>query len=240
MKLTKLESYDKDDAIVCKYADNEMLLKNVEVEEGDVLEVKDKQYLVLSRSGKVLDIGEQPGFYKVSNGTTQNKDVKERWGFYKNRIQEKHCYYAFFINMSEIVKNESFISEPVIFKDKKLGTKYFVLKMNSVYNFKIVTPENFMNNVVNLRINYSKQELMEKITRYFVHAIELGMNERAMKDGWSLDKCYENFDEIMKSIKLNDYSKELVEYGIRLTSMKIDKLEFAKRGRYKFRRKKLK
>jgi membrane protease subunit (stomatin/prohibitin family) len=238
MKLSKLETYEGE-AIDCVNADTEMLLKNVEVDMGDVLEVKEKQYLVLSRSGKVLDIASTPGFYKVTNGNTQNKEVEENWSFYKNRIQEKHCYYAFFINLSEIVRNESFISEPIIFKDHKLGTKYFVLKMDSVYNFEIVTPQNFMNNVVNLRINYSKQELMERITRYFVHAIELGLNKKALNDKWSLEKCYEKFDEIVTGLKLNEYSNELVDYGVRLTTLNIDTLEFAKRGRYKVRRKKL-
>jgi len=238
MKLTKLETYEGD-AISCIYTDNEMLLKNVEVDMGDVIELKDKQYLVLSRSGKVLDVASTPGFYKVVNGRTQNKEVQENWNFYKNRIQEKHCYYAFFINLSEIVKNESFISEPIIFKDHKLGTKYFVLKMDSVYNFEVVTPQNFMNNVVNLRVNYSKQELMEKITRYFVHSIELGLNKKALNDRWSLEKCYEKFDELVTGLKLNEYSNELVDYGVRLTSITIDNLEFTKRGRYRVRRKKL-
>ena len=131
MKLNKLETYEGD-AISCVYTDNEMLLKNVEVDMGDVIELKDKQYLVLSRSGRVLDVASAPGFYKVVNGRTQNKEVEENWNFYKNRIQEKHCYYAFFINLSEIVKNESSLpavgqhqlpTDKMTHKDDKMNTK---------------------------------------------------------------------------------------------------------------------
>ena len=67
-----------------------------------------------------------------------------------------------------LINNKFFIRNPITYTDWSYEEEPFEskVKLEGIFNFQIVKPENFLKIVIGLRENYSKPELLEQIRIY--------------------------------------------------------------------------
>ena len=181
MYLRKIEDLNEKDInkellLEVDRLDNDTLIRKILVGNKKYVEIKENQYVVFYGFGKIFDVEEECGLYEIVEGKS-NKDLSD-WDFVIQKAENEENGLLF-INFSEIKNNKFYIRNPITYTDwtyenEPLESK---LRLEGVFNFKIIKPNNFIKIVIGLREHYSKPELLEQIRIYIVKSIEEGIKE---------------------------------------------------------------
>lgn len=229
MYLKKIDNLDKnaiDKNLLIEVEDlnNDILIRKVLVENKKYLEIKENQYVVFYGKGKIFDIEENVGLYEIIEGNT-NKDL-QLWDFVIQKAENEENGILF-LNVSEIKNNKFYIRNPITYTDWTYENEPLESKMRleGVFNFKIIKPENFIKIVIGLRDHYSKPELLEQIRIYILKSIEEGIRELSEVYKIDIKTFVNNIHELKIKVSQNSYDNKLLSKGIKVIFFDIDKIE---------------
>ena len=234
MKLIKLEEALSKNIIECKDLNNDIIFRKYNISEGNIIKVENNQIVCMSEKGRVLDIKEESGKYKVQNIDATDEALHKKWKDLLNRKSEEEDLCIIFFNKNVIRHNKYFISDPIKYKNWKDEKEVEIfINLEGYYDFKIIDPKMLLSKIIGLRRYFTKQELIEKVRKYIVSSIEEGINEISEEYKLDIDTLTQNSDKLEVKLKQNEYDRKLEEYGIKLTYFDIKKFEITKK-KFKF------
>ncbi len=234
MKLIKLEEALSKNIIECKDLNNDIIFRKYNISEGNIIKVENNQIVCMSEKGRVLDIKEESGKYKVQNIDETDEEFDKKWKDLIIRKSEEEDLCIIFFNKNVIRHNKYFISDPIKYKNWKDEKEVEIfINLEGYYDFKIIDPKMLLSKIIGLRRYFTKQELIEKVRKYIVSSIEEGINEISEEYKLDIDTLTQNSDKLEVKLKQNEYDRKLEEYGIKLTYFDIKKFEITKK-KFKF------
>lgn len=234
MKLIKLEEALSKNIIECKDLNNDIIFRKYNISEGNIIKVENNQIVCMSEKGRVLDIKEESGKYKVQNIDETDEEFDKKWKDLIIRKSEEEDLCIIFLNKNVIRHNKYFISDPIKYKNWKDEKEVEIfINLEGYYDFKIIDPKMLLSKIIGLRRYFTKQELIEKVRKYIVSSIEEGINEISEEYKLDIDTLTQNSDKLEVKLKQNEYDRKLEEYGIKLTYFDIKKFEITKK-KFKF------
>ena len=234
MKLIKLEEALSKNIIECKDLNNYIIFRKYNISEGNIIKVENNQIVCMSEKGRVLDIKEESGKYKVQNIDETDEEFDKKWKDLIIRKSEEEDLCIIFFNKNVIRHNKYFISDPIKYKNWKDEKEVEIfINLEGYYDFKIIDPKMLLSKIIGLRRYFTKQELIEKVRKYIVSSIEEGINEISEEYKLDIDTLTQNSDKLEVKLKQNEYDRKLEEYGIKLTYFDIKKFEITKK-KFKF------
>lgn len=226
MKFIKIEDDVSAINLECNELGNNLLFRKYNVKENDIILLKEKEFLILTRKGQVLDVENEIGKYKIQNGKSNKKVFLQDWQDVNIKKSEDEPLNVIFLNTRTIIKNKFFIEEPIKYIEyNKDGEKVYYLKINGNFDFKIVNPKAFLKRVIGLRSSFPKQELIEQIRNYILQYIEYEINIISKDYKLKLDNIETKIRDLKIDFRKNKFVDKLLEYGIRLIDFDIDNLE---------------
>lgn len=232
IKLVNLSQKQDDKKVIkCNKLNNNMIFMKYDVALGDIIEITDKQDVVLIEKGIVYDAKDNAGQYIVINEIIDSdEDEKEKWKDLKIRKTDNSGLCVVFLNKEVIDHNRYIIKNPIKYIDWNDGTsKDVYIKVEGFYDFKIEEPKRLLSQVIGLRAHFSKQELIERIRKFVVNSIEKGINEISEEYKLNIESLETKSKELEIKLKQNEYDKKLLEYGVKLTYFDIDHLEITQK-----------
>ena len=215
MKIEKTQNIKKN-ILQCNDLNNDILLKKYLINIDDNILLRENQLIILTENGKILDIEEENGLYKIEEGVSQKDYYLKEWKNLIIRNAEKVPLSIIFLNKSIIKQNK--------YNIQKLKLGRHNIKIIGKYEFYIDKPEKFLSRVIGLRKYYSKQELIEQIRMYIIKSIEKRI-EFVSKDDYIDSEIINNFYLEQNELVQNEFDKKMLEYGIILNSFNIEKIE---------------
>lgn len=203
---------------------NDILIRKVIFENQKYVEVLENQVVVFYENGKIIDVVYKKGIYEISIGDSYRDLLL--WNFEIQKAEENEFGFLF-INLAEIVNNKFFIRNPITYTDWSYEEEPFEskVKLEGIFNFQIVKPENFLKIVIGLRENYSKPELLEQIRIYILKSIEEGIKELSEKFKIDINTFVNKSEEINVKVSQNEYDSKLLSKGIKVTYFDIKKVD---------------
>lgn len=226
-----LEKQETKNIVKCNKLNNDMIFMKYNVALGDVIDVKENEYVVLVEKGIVYDAHDKVGQYVVMNEIIDSdEDIKEKWKDLKIRKTDNNELCVIFLNKDIITHNRYFINDPIKYADWKDGkSKNVYIKVEGFYDFKIEDPKKLLSQVIGLRAHFSKQELIERIRKFVINSIEKGINEISEEYKLDIESLETKSKELEIKLKQNEYDYKLLEYGVKITYFDISHLEVSKR-----------
>lgn len=230
MKFAKLSpEADMTKVIQCDDMDNDTLVVRLpdKIENKRAVMLKEGQYAILYKAGKVYDAIHKKGMYEIeSSKQAKTRKEMEKW---RNFTQPKKddselCIIVF--NTKEIIDNKFSIDKPMEYidwsKEKPIKTR---ITCKGVFNFKIEDPYLFFSKVFGVRDHYSKLELIEQIRKQAINSIQEGINELSNEYKLSMELVKTKTSELEIKVKENEYDLKLKKRGIKITYFKLTDLE---------------
>lgn len=226
MKFAKISpEADKTKIIQCDDMNNDILVVRLQdkIENKKAVMLRDNQYAILYKAGKVYDAIHKKGMYEIdSSKQAKTRKEMEKW---RNFVPPKKddselCMIVF--NMKEIVGNKFSIEKPIEYID---WSKEKPIKANITcrgqFNFKIEDPFLFFSRVFGVREHYSKLELIEQIRKQAVESIQEGINELSNEYKLSIELVKTKTSELEIKVKENEYDLKLKMRGIKITYFEL-------------------
>ena len=140
---------------------------------------------------------------------------------------EEESYGVLFVNVSEIKNNKFYMKNLINYTDWTYEEEPFEskIRVQGIFNFRIIKPENFIKIVIGLRDHYSKPELLEQIRVFILKSIEEGIKELSEIHKVDIKTLVNNIHELKIKVNQNFYDEKLLSKGIKLTFFDIDKFE---------------
>lgn len=185
--------------------DHNILMEKQSLDENQhyVVKLKEGQYALLFEKGQVYDVIKEEGIYTVN--LAPNTSFPEDLAQYQlKENQDRLC--VIFFNMNPIPKNKFYIP-------KKHRNPFYG---EGEFEFQIENPLKLFNKVVEIRKNYSREELLEQI------------RERLTKSVITVIKQQENEYDIKKET-VNESINIFKEYGIKINLTDIKNIQFKKK-----------
>ena len=204
------------------------------VSEGDIVKVSENQFVCVFEKGRVLDIEENKGTYKLENLDIKDDEFDSIWKNLIVRKAENESLCILFFNTNIIKHNKYIINDPIKFKNWKNGEfSDICINLEGYYDFKIENPKMMLSKVIGLRNLFTKQELIEKIRKYIIYSIEEGINELSDEYKLDIDTLVLESDKLEIKLRQNEYDLKLLEYGVKLTYFDIKKFKINQK-KFKF------
>lgn len=217
--------------IECESLSNDLLFIKYGVSENDFIKLNDNQNIILVEKGKVLDIKEKKGIYKIKEIPEEENNNSDEL-IIRKAENENLC--VIFLNKSEIIHNKYIIDNPIKYIDWKNGeSSEIYIKLEGYYDFRIEDTLKFLSKVIGLRNHFSKQELIEKIRKYVISSIEKGINELSEEYKLDINTLVQKSKELEIKLKENKYDVKLLEYGIKLIYFDVEDFKVSKK-KFKF------
>jgi len=226
MKFAKLSpEADKTKIIQCDDMNNDILIVRLQdkIENKKAVMLKDNQYAILYKAGKVYDAIHKKGMYEIdSSKQAKTRKEMEKW---RNFVPPKKddselCMIVF--NMKDIVGNKFSIEKPIEYidwsKEKPIKAR---ITCKGQFNFKIEDPFLFFSKVFGVRDHYSKLELIEQIRNQAVESIQEGINELSNEYKLSIELVKTKTSELEIKVKENEYDLKLKMRGIKITYFEL-------------------
>lgn len=220
----RINEISKNDLIDDIELNNDILIRKVLLGEKNFIFVKEDQFVVFYGFGKILDIANEKGLYEVKEGESK-KDLSS-WNFIIQKAEDE-SNGVLFVNVSEIKNNKFYMKNLINYTDWTYEEEPFEskIRVQGVFNFKIIKPENFIKIVIGLRDHYSKPELLEQIRVFILKSIEEGIKELSEIHKVDIKTLVNNIHELKIKVNQNFYDEKLLSKGIKLTFFDIDKFE---------------
>lgn len=238
MRFTKIQMTERK-FLECKEINNDVLFRKYSIKCNDEILVKENQFVILIENGKVLDVEENEGLYRIEEGFSLKSEFSETWGKIIIKKSENIPLSVVFLNRRIIRKNKYFIDEPIKYIEYEGNNeKKYYIKLRGNFDFFIIDPLRFINKVIGLKNHYSKQELIEQIRKYVLKSIEQGIIELSEKYKLGINTIHTKSRELQIKFEQNDSDKKLLEYGVKLNYFDIDEIEIVEKKKNFFKRKK--
>lgn len=231
MKFSKLtKNADMSHVIECDDMNEDILIRKLpdEIADKKAFKLKEGQYAILYKAGKVYDAINKKGMYEIE-ASKQSKSRREAIKWKEEFVSPKKdnsplCIIVF--NMNEITENTFFIDKPIEYVD---WTKQEPLKAmftcKGKFNFRIDDPALFFSRVYGIREHYSKLELIEQIRKNAVSSIQEGINELSEEYRLSIELVKTKTSELEIKLKENEYDSKLKMRGIKITYFELTELD---------------
>lgn len=231
LKLLNYSGDKKDKNIIeCNRLTNDMLFLKYNVSEGDIIHIKENQFVIMFEKGKVLDVKENAGDFLVGIDDKIDESISNDWENLVIRKSEDENLCVIFLNINVIAHNKYNISDPIKYVDwKNNESSEIYIKLEGFYDFKIENPKMLFSKVIGLRTHFSKQELIEKIRKFILNSIEEGINEISKEYKLDINTLTSKSKELEVRLKQNEHDLKLLEYGVKLTYFDITNFEITKR-----------
>jgi len=238
MKFAKLSpEADMTKVIQCDDMGNDTLIVRLpdKIENKRAVMLKEGQYAILYKAGKVYDAIHKKGMYEIeSSKQAKTRKEMEKWRKFNppKKDDSELCMIVF--NMREIVGNNFSIDKPMEYidwsKDKPIKARF---TCKGIFNFVIEDPYLFFSRVFGIRDHYSKLELIEQIRKQAVESIQEGINELSNEYKLSMELVKTKTSELEIKVKENEYDLKLLEYGVKLTYFDIKEFKINQK-KFKF------
>lgn len=232
MKFAKLsEGADLSSVIQCDDMDNDTLVVRLpdKIENKKPVMLKENQYAILYKNGKVHDAIHKKGMYEIeASKQAKTRKEMEKWRQFvpPKKDDSELCMIVF--NLKEILHNSFSIEKPIEYidwsKDKPIKAK---ITCKGVFNFRIDDPYLFFSRVYGVRDHYSKLELIEQIRKQAVNSIEEGINELSNEYKLSIELIKTKTSELEIKVKENEYDLKLKLRGIKITYFELTELDIS-------------
>ena len=227
-KNDNLNIKDIDEKSIIKSVDlnNDILIRKLFVQDKKYVEIKKDECVICYSHGKICDVEDKKGLYEIVEGNVSSDKDLSSWDFMIQKAEEEEDGILF-VNVSEIKNNKFYIRNPITYTDWTYDDEPFESKvrLEGVFNFKIIKPENFMKIVIGLRNHYSKPELLEQIRIYILKSIEEGIKELSEVHKVDISTFVNKIHELKIKVAQNSYDDKLLSKGIKITFFDIDKID---------------
>lgn len=230
MKFAKLSpEADMTKVIQCDDMDNDTLVVRLpdKIENKRPVMLKEGQYAILYKAGKVYDAIHKKGMYEIeSSKQAKTRKEMEKWREFvpPKKDDSELCMIVF--NMKEIKNNHFSIEKPIEYidwsKDKPIKAR---ITCKGIFNFRIDDPYLFFSRVFGVRDHYSKLELIEQIRKQAINSIQEGINELSNEYKLSIELVKTKTSELEIKVKENDYDIKLKMRGIKITYFELTDLD---------------
>ena len=209
--------------IECSELKRDIIFEKYSINENEIIKLQENQNIILFEKGKILDVKKSEGYYEIKNIDGENEKLDKEWKELYIRNSENENLCVVFINLNVISNNRYRMNGKIKYVDENIKeTKKKHIKIEAIYDFKIINPVKLFSKVVGLRNHFMKQELVEKIRGLILNSVENGIHNSCKE--YKLD-----IENLAKSslleIKTNDYDLKLLEYGVEITNFKITDFE---------------
>ena len=182
-----------------------------EIKYGAQMTVRESQAGVFYYQGKALDaFGPGRHTLKTANIPILTKILSLPWGLTSPLRAE-----VYFVNLKVFTNLKWGTRDPVAFKDSELGL--IRLRAFGVFNFQVMQPVLFINNLVGTQSMYSTQEIEEYLNRVIVSRFNDYMGE-TIDSILNLPAKYEELSQGMVQRLQKDFS----HFGLGLTHLYIN------------------
>jgi membrane protease subunit (stomatin/prohibitin family) len=230
MKFAKLSpDADMKKVIQCDDMDNDTLVVRLpdKIENKRPVMLKEGQYAILYKAGKVHDAIHKKGLYEIeASKQAKTRKEMEKWREFvpPKKDDSELCIIVF--NMKEITQNNFYIDKPIEYidwsKDKPIKARF---TCKGKFNFKIEDPFLFFSRVFGVRDHYSKLELIEQIRKQAVSSIQEGINELSSEYKLSMELVKTKTSELEIKVNENEYDLKLKMRGIKITYFELTEID---------------
>ncbi len=230
MKFAKLSpEADMTKVIQCDDMGNDTLIVRLpdKIENKRAVMLKEGQYAILYKAGKVYDAIHKKGMYEIeSSKQAKTRKEMEKWRKFNppKKDDSELCMIVF--NMREIIGNNFSIDKPMEYidwsKDKPIKARF---TCKGIFSFVIEDPYLFFSRVFGIRDHYSKLELIEQIRKQAVESIQEGINELSNEYKLSMELVKTKTSELEIKVKENEYDLKLKMRGIKITYFELTDLD---------------
>lgn len=229
MYLKKIENdnyINREDILDIDNLGNDILIRKILIFNKKYINVKENECVVLYSKGKILDKQDESGLYEIIETDEESENITEEWKFKIQKAEDEETG-VLFINTAEIIENKFYIRNPITYTDWSYEDEPFESKvrLEGVFNFKIIKPENFLKIVIGLREHYSKPELLEQIRIYILKSIEEGIKELSEVFKIDIRTFINNIHDLDIKVSKNVYDDKLLSKGIKVTFFDINKID---------------
>lgn len=230
MKFGKLsEGANLSKVIQCDDMDNDTLVVRLpdKIEDKKSVMLKEGQYAILYKKGKVHDAIHKKGMYEIeASKQAKTRKEMEKWRQFVPPKKDDSDICMIVFNMKEIVNNNFSIEKPIEYtdwsKDKPIKAS---ITCRGVFNFRIDDPYLFFSRVYGVRDHYSKLELIEQIRKQAISSIQEGINELSNEYKLSIELVRTKSSELEIKVKENEYDLKLKMRGIKITYFELKDIE---------------
>jgi membrane protease subunit (stomatin/prohibitin family) len=209
--------------------DNDTLIVRLpdKIENKRPVMLKEGQYAILYKAGKVHDAIHKKGLYEIeASKQAKTRKEMEKWREFvpPKKDDSELCIIVF--NMKEITQNNFYIDKPIEYidwsKDKPIKARF---TCKGKFNFKIEDPFLFFSRVFGVRDHYSKLELIEQIRKQAVSSIQEGINELSSEYKLSMELVKTKTSELEIKVNENEYDLKLKMRGIKITYFELTEID---------------
>ena len=229
MYLKKIEDgiiVDENDLLSIENLGNDILIRKIKVDNKKYVQIKENECVVLYNTNKILDQKDESGIYEIVDVQNMEKTSLENWNFEIQKAEDEESGLLY-INTAEIVNNKFYIKNPITYTDWSYEEEPFEskVKVEGIFNFKIIKPENFLKIVIGLREHYSKPELLEQVRNYILKSIEEGIKELSEVFKIDISTFVNKIHELDIKVSQNNYDEKLLSKGIKVTYFDLNKID---------------
>ena len=207
------------------------------ITDGSKLLVYDRQALLVTDSGKIVDFSTEPGAYTFNSGSAPSlftgslgDALKETWNRFKFGGTPSGAQQAFYVNLQEIKGIKFGTPNPVQYFDNFYNAELF-LRAHGTYSIRIVDPLKFYAEAIPRDATHVHiDEIKEQYQNEFLEALQVSINQMSV-DGIRISQVTSKMSELSKYMRDALDAEWLQQRGIEVQAVGIASISYDEQSR---------
>ena len=207
------------------------------ITDGSKLLVYDRQALLVTDSGKIVDFSTEPGAYTFNSGSAPSlftgslgDALKETWNRFKFGGTPSGAQKAFYVNLQEIKGIKFGTPNPVQYFDNFYNAELF-LRAHGTYSIRIVDPLKFYAEAIPRDATHVHiDEIKEQYQNEFLEALQVSINQMSV-DGIRISQVTSKMSELSKYMRDALDAEWLQQRGIEVQAVGIASISYDEQSR---------
>ena len=207
------------------------------ITDGSKLLVYDRQALLVTDSGKIVDFSTEPGAYTFNSGSAPSlftgslgDALKETWNRFKFGGTPSGAQKAFYVNLQEIKGIKFGTPNAVQYFDNFYNAELF-LRAHGTYSIRIVDPLKFYAEAIPrdaTRVHID--DIKEQYQNEFLEALQVSINQMSV-DGIRISQVTSKMSELSKYMRDALDAEWLQQRGIEVQAVGIASISYDEQSR---------
>lgn len=207
------------------------------ITDGSKLLVYDRQALLVTDSGKIVDFSTEPGAYTFNSGSAPSlftgslgDALKETWNRFKFGGTPSGAQQAFYVNLQEIKGIKFGTPNPVQYFDNFYNAELF-LRAHGTYSIRIVDPLKFYAEAIPRDATLVHiDDIKEQYQNEFLEALQVSINQMSV-DGIRISQVTSKMSELSKYMRDALDAEWLQQRGIEVQAVGIASISYDEQSR---------
>ncbi|ADI67088.1 SPFH domain-containing protein [Mobiluncus curtisii] len=207
------------------------------ISDGSKLLVYDRQALLITDSGKIVDFSTEPGAYTFNSGSAPSlfsgsfgDALKETWNRFKFGGTPSGAQQAFYVNLQEVKGIKFGTPNAVQYFDNFYNAELF-LRAHGTYSIRIVDPLKFYAEAIPRDATHVHiDEIKEQYQNEFLEALQVSINQMSV-DGIRISQVTSKMSELSKYMRDALDAEWLQQRGIEVQAVGIASISYDEQSR---------